>query len=629
MTEEYKQLILKWLTNSLQEETGNNIPQFSQTNSIVNNLNNYIVEKLGSQPYYVKYIQMDGFDNYALFGNNGGDGTSFIVILDTNMNPIQYIDEYSSGVKLQYLLDINCDDENNFFALERLTEDGTERIRFVMLNNILTQNGNSQYELNISKAYNLPTLPKTLSSYESLGIYKVPSTSKYLFVLENVMIPTVVTLEVKVGASNEWGVYAADSTVKGYHFTYDSIYYNWNDDNFNLIIPATSNDTVTYNCYQIINSGTNLTLDSSKTVEVPNLPSFDFPIITMEMMMIDSTSFYLAYRQRDDDGNDSNLTVYVYLNINGVFELLGTIHSAPETFTGELHYEYFYKYNSEIFLRVKTSSVGTDADDYYMCLLDGTNFYSSPIENVPELTWNSPFFVTKRYNLYNFYIQADNTVYNKQLIYNANSYNGQPYTSTNSLIPNSSQLFDSNNNLLFGRNLYNSSIYGNTTTATVQIPNNFLNSEQIANEQLLGQTNQVLVSANKTISKNVYEELFINFNNQINVIDNDNNLNLSMQAASNYVNQSVSNGSNYDGLFVGYARINYQDSNQIVPIVFNNIDLDNLTATCLFNFISDSTNQIQSIQILSNDQSTVYATIQGNKFQLGKVYIIKQEIQIN
>ena len=139
----------------------------------------------------------------------------------------------------------------------------------------------------------------------------------------------------------------------------------------------------------------------------------------------------------------------------------------------------------------------------------------------------------------------------------------------------------------------------------------------------------MLVSANKAISKNVYEELFINFNNQINVIDNDNNLNLSMQAASNYVNQSVSNGSNYDGLFVRYAKINYQNSNKIVPIVFNNIDLDNLIATCSFTFMSDSTNQVQSIQILSNDQSTVYATIQGNKFQLGKVYIIKQEIQIN
>ena len=627
MTEEYKQMILKWLTNSLQEETGNNIPQFSQTNSIVNNLNNYIVEKLGSQPHYMKYIQMDGFDNYALFGNNGGDGTSFIVILDTNMNPIQYIDEYSSGVKLQYLLDINCDDENNFFALERLTEDGTERIRFVMLNNILIQNGNSQYELNISKAYNLPTLPKTLSSYESLGIYKVPSTSKYLFVLENIRIPTVVTLEVKVGTSNEWIVYAADSTVKGCHFTYNSIYYNWNDDNFNVIIPATSNDTVTYNCYQIINSDETLTLDTSKTIEFPNLPSYNFLNPTSDIVMINDTSYYLAYRI----SNESNTggTDYICLNNNGIFTELATFEYDNETFSGELNYDYFYKYNSEIFLRIKISKSGTDADDYYMCLLDGTNFYSSPIENVPELTWNSTFFVTKRYNLYNFYIQADNTVYNKQLIYNANSYNGQPYTSTNSLIPNSSQLFDSSNNLLFGRNLYNSSIYGNTTTATVQIPNNFLNNEQIANEQLLGQTNQVLVSANKAISKNVYEELFINFNNQINVIDNDNNLNLSMQAASNYVNQSVSNGSNYDGLFVGYAKINYQNSNQIVPIVFNNIDLDDLTATCSFTFMSDSINQVQSIQILSNDQSTVYATIQGNKFQLGKVYIIKQEIQIN
>ena len=627
MTEEYKQLILKWLTNSLQEETGNNIPQFSQTNSIVNNLNNYIVEKLGSQPYYVKYIQMDGFDNYALLGNNGGDGTSFIVILDTNMNPIQYIDEYSSGVKLQFLLDINCDDENNFFALERLTEDGTERIRFVMLNNILIQNGNSQYELNISKAYNLPTLPKTLSSYESLGIYKVPSTSKYLFVLENIGIPTVVTLEVKVGTSNEWIVYAADSTVKGYHFTYNSIYYNWNDDNFNVIIPATSNDTVTYNCYQIINSDETLTLDTSKTIEFPNLPSYNFLNPTSDIMMINDTSYYLAYRI----SNESNTggTDYICLNNNGIFTELATFEYDNETFTGELNYDYFYKYNSEVFLRIKISKSGTDADDYYMCLLDGTNFYSSPIENVPELTWNSPFFVTKRYNLYNFYIQADNTVYNKQLIYNANSYNGQPYTSTNSLVPNSAQLFDSNNNLLFGRNLYNSSIYGNTTTATVQIPNNFLNSKQIASEQLLGQTNQVLVSANKAISKNVYEELFINFNNQINVIDNDNNLNLSMQAASNYVNQSVSNGSNYDGLFVGYAKINYQNSNQIVPIVFNNIDLDNLIATCSFTFMSDLINQVQSIQILSNDQSTVYATIQGNKFQLGKVYAVTQEIQIN
>lgn len=627
MTEEYKQLILKWLTHSLQEETGSNIPQFSQTNSIVNNLNDYIVDKLGSQPYYVKYIQMDGFDNYALFGNNGGDGTSFIVILDTNMNPIQYIDEYSSGVKLQFLLDINCDDENNFFALERLTEDGTERIRFVMLNNILIQNGNSQYELNISKAYNLPTLPKTLSSYESLGIYKVPSTSKYLFVLENIGIPTVVTLEVKVGTSNEWIVYAADSTVKGYHFTYNSIYYNWNDDNFNVIIPATSNDTVTYNCYQIINSDETLTLDTSKTIEFPNLPSYNFLNPTSDIMMINDTSYYLAYRI----SNESNTggTDYICLNNDGIFTELATFEYDNETFTGELNYDYFYKYNNEVFLRIKISKSGTDADDYYMCLLDGTDFYSSPIENVPELTWNSPFFVTKRYNLYNFYIQADNTVYNKQLIYNANSYNGQPYTSTNSLIPNSSQLFDSNNNLLFGRNLYNSSIYGNTTTATVQIPNNFLNSEQIANEQLLGQTNQVLVSANKTISKNVYEELFINFNNQINVIDNDNNLNLSMQAASNYVNQSVSNGSNYDGLFVGYAKINYQNSNQIVPIVFNNIDLDDLTATCSFTFMSDSTNQVQSIQILSNDQSNVYATIQGNNFQLGKVYAVTQEIQIN
>lgn len=627
MTEEYKQLILKWLTHSLQEETGNNIPQFSQTNSIVNNLNDYIVDKLGSQPYYVKYIQMDGFDNYALLGNNGGDGTSFIVILDTNMNPIQYIDEYSSGVKLQYLLDINCDDENNFFALERLTEDGTERIRFVMLNNILTQNGNSQYELNISKAYNLPTLPKTLSSYESLGIYKVPSTSKYLFVLENIGIPTAVTLQIKVGTSNEWTVYAADSTVKGYQLTYNSVYYDWTDDNFNLIIPAVSYDTVNFECYQIINSGETLTLDNSKTVELPNLPTYDFLLVTSSIMMINSTSYYLAYRISNEANTGG--TDYIYLNNNGTFTELATFEYDNETFTGELNYDYFYKYNSEVFLRIKISKSGTDADDYYMCLLDGTNFYFSPIENVPELTWNSPFFVTKRYNLYNFYIQADNTVYNKQLIYNANSYNGQPYISTDSLIPNSSQLFDSNNNLLFGRNLYNSSIYGNTTTATVQIPNNFLNSEQIANEQLLGQTNQVLVSANKTISKNVYEELFINFNNQINVIDNDNNLNLSMQAASNYVNQSVSNGSNYDGLFVGYARINYQNSNQIVPIVFNNIDLDSLTATCSFNFISDSTNQVQSIQILSSNQSTVYATISGNNFQLGKVYAVTQEIQIN
>ena len=57
--------------------------------------------------------------------------------------------------------------------------------------------------------------------------------------------------------------------------------------------------------------------------------------------------------------------------------------------------------------------------------------------------------------------------------------------------------------------------------ATVEIPNNYLNDTMIKTQTLFGQTKNRLIVNEKTISKNVYERLFINFYNSL-VMANEN-----------------------------------------------------------------------------------------------------------
>ena len=73
------------------------------------------------------------------------------------------------------------------------------------------------------------------------------------------------------------------------------------------------------------------------------------------------------------------------------------------------------------------------------------------------------------------------------------------YENINSLVPNSGQLFNQNNIVIFARNLYNRIVNNNTAISTLEVPNDMLNDEIISIEKLMSETNTNLVNANEKI----------------------------------------------------------------------------------------------------------------------------------
>jgi hypothetical protein len=107
MTNDYKTTLLEYLTGNLEEETGINIPQFSQT--IITETNLYD-ELMTLMP---KGFQQKG---YLRCKDNNGD---FDALWDINLNPL--LNEYLRGFRkadniLEYLKNIydgvNVDDDN-------------------------------------------------------------------------------------------------------------------------------------------------------------------------------------------------------------------------------------------------------------------------------------------------------------------------------------------------------------------------------------------------------------------------------------------------------------------------------------------------------------------------------------
>ena len=88
-------------------------------------------------------------------------------------------------------------------------------------------------------------------------------------------------------------------------------------------------------------------------------------------------------------------------------------------------------------------------------------------------------------------------------------------------------LYDENNNVIFARNLYNKTISDRVTQSTIEIPNNYLNDVMIARQHLISETNSIMVDTHNIITKNIYETLFINFINTLQMI-NKNDLSLTL-----------------------------------------------------------------------------------------------------
>ena len=203
-------------------------------------------------------------------------------------------------------------------------------------------------------------------------------------------------------------------------------------------------------------------------------------------------------------------------------------------------------------------------------------------------------------------------------------YTGYPYSNYNVLVPRYANLYYLNFVCLFSRNFYNITRFENTTTASVEVPSSYINNYPISRERMFGVTNYNLTNNQVNFTKNKYEIIHVNFINSINVIDEDTNTLYPNAAIKINQNTTVGGEIRYDNTKCTKYRVNYSDNTTYIgTITWTNINTYNKKT----NFTIYVDKEIDSIDLLSNDESTIYLHITGT-FTIGNYYNIKQKVRI-
>jgi hypothetical protein len=177
---------------------------------------------------------------------------------------------------------------------------------------------------------------------------------------------------------------------------------------------------------------------------------------------------------------------------------------------------------------------------------------------------------------------------------------------------------------VFARDLYNKNINNNATVSTIQVPNNYLNDISLDLKKLISKTNLDICNEENITTKNIYEMLFINYINTINVIDEDTGT--LYPGVANYVNYNINVGTeaNCKSSFIGKAKINCNDNTCRTQILTWHWNTDHYEVS----FTIDTTTTIPtSIDFVSNDETMVYMTKQLDLEQ-NKYYKITQKLRI-
>jgi hypothetical protein len=136
--------------------------------------------------------------------------------------------------------------------------------------------------------------------------------------------------------------------------------------------------------------------------------------------------------------------------------------------------------------------------------------------------------------------------------------------------------------------------------------------------------NNEIVSSNLGITKNIYENLFINFFNTINITDNNFNKNQANTIGASYFVSGI-NSLSYDDIKATKFKVTYTDETTFTGDI-TDISLNGTTANLVFCIYVDK--PINKIEIISNDTMTSYAEIGNQSYDLNSIYKITQQVVI-
>lgn len=637
MTNDYKENLLEYLTGNIAQGISSATPMYAEVTT-----SDYSDNPTGLGSLVVRC--KDGQGNYNgldLYYSHGGNKISLVDSKD--MTIIKTFTTFASGTPFGTFLNIEVDEVGNAYGLDYIVQNGVNVYRIILMNNISEiPKGYNDYQVILRNSYYVqgyePYGDDINPQYETF-LAKSTQSATYYFALQegtgSLIMPSL--FQINVGAENTW------TRLPDVLFTFGDvdighIYFDTNDqpiaeyigterrDNEWAINKATTigNGEPTY-----IDLVTNVIRDyyHSPISEVTN---FDITLYSNY-----NDNFYFAIVGVIPSGSQYVSKMDIYNYDNGNIVLLdekispsGDSTISPYNIRGKVVNGLFMyltpQYKSGSVYNLCFSMVGREVKENF--------FIKTDIEN----SWSS--LAIKRYGVYNLYNEYIINYINRdsndspyylvtyKMVYNQNNYNGLKYKDKEMLVPKQGLLFDTDNNLVFARNLYNLKVYNNQTMATINVPNNLLNNVTISNENLYSSTSYELIDNAQTINKNVYENLYINFINAITMQNrNTNDYSYNLQGSSR-LNISSSKDLDYENAKATKIRITYDDNTSYTTGASSTL-ANNVYRYSIGVHVPSDTN-IQKIEIISNDEVTTYQTISNLNLENNKYYVITQDVHV-
>lgn len=628
MTEEFKSLLLKYLTGNITLEDGNNTPQFGATEVIVDELNTYINEHYvgATSPSIVDFQKSKTNNNYLFFGTGSDENKvfGFVIILDENLNIIYSTNKYSSDVIIGRILNVKQNSDGTYYLIEERYSDSKRRI--VALNNISQINPmTNTYSVVINKSYIFSdSINGTMTI---IGSIKDENSGKYFVFGSRIngvnSNPYAFELIVNVGQDNEWKVYDYIQTPT----TILTVYNGWaswaSDGNINFKIIGGDLDN-TGKIYVYSKSGDNIGTPTTYNIQKSG------QILMSAVVLNESTSYILVSNVTNTSVSTYFQTYYLYILKNDV---LKQIYASDTKSRLQVDHNFFRNITTDYINTYISFNLRESSGNYkfYAGLVIEENVYVAELTDISSSMINVEFYSQigfNTYNLYEFIFQTGDRAFRLKFTFDKNGYNGIAYENINSLVPKMGKLYNASNNLIFARTLYNKSVSNNTTISTIEIPNTFLNDIQITKEELLGETNKILNNKSQSIAKNIYETVNLNFINSISMSNNNTQETILNQNGSSRLNRSSSNDLDYDNAKATKIRINYVDGSSFIQkLGKNQIELIDVK-TAMYEFVIFVKNDIENIQIISEDEQTVYQEITNLTLEKNKYYSITQMVEV-
>lgn len=628
MTEDYKEILLRYFTGNLNNQSGTNIPDFTQQEETLNaNVYENINTKLTTDEGAVSFtatgkIYNETYGSYLIYGfyeNSDSNYYGFIYLVDDELNEIQMITELVSGTKLFPLVSLNQAADGNIYGLSHTigTTPGTTRV--LLFNNIFSSGLiDGVYKAILRNDYILP-YSYYPTWYRQNCITKSPDGSVYYMVLQDGNGNThIVKFTINVGSTNDWQDYSITGIFQyRYAVKLDK---SGGDEIFRFYCMSYFYDD--YEEYKLENG----TITKIKSIALEGSPSISpgFSQVyelggEIFVTVSYSTTLHKAVLYKVNDDQLQTITTTNYYQDQGYISGYNLF-----AINDGLFYIKTYNKNTEKDLYVGYVDRGT-ATEEYIATSETAAIYNSNYSYVD-------FYVTVLYNLVNMYLPVygqTNTTERLTFDYNSLNYNGTDYESKYALIPIKGRIYDENDKMIFARNLYNKTIYGNTTLSQVQVPNTLLNSSTLYTSNLIGQTNKVLIESEDNVTKNIYETLYFNYYNTLMVQDRNTEVYVDNMIGANRINSSVSNLADYDNAKAIKYRVNYSDNTSLT----NNVDsvvIDNDTqiATYTMQLYVPTTKIATNVEIISQDETTIYQTIDTSSLTQGKAYNITQDCYV-